>query len=236
DYEVDNVIFNSDKTVTVSASSTVNYAFAKVLGIYSGTVDANATAVYGPVKSITGKKGVIGGVDPIGISKKMYEHKDFEFGEKYTLVGKDNNEIIGPGNFGFLALGGTGDSKLRENSINGYKGKVESQVRTEPGNIGEELANAIETRKCPHNPRCTPTNFDRDCPSLLTVVILEEETVCGCKNAKIVGFATFLLSEVNKDTKSVTGYFIERTVPKNSEFVIDPGGEDFGLVASRLIK
>jgi hypothetical protein len=125
---------------------------------------------------------------------------------------------------------------LYQRAINGYKGKVESQVRTEPGNIGEELANAIETRKCPHNPRCTPTNFDRDCPSLLTVVILEEETVCGCKNAKIVGFATFLLSEVNKDTKSVTGYFIERTVPKNSEFVIDPGGEDFGLVASRLIK
>jgi Flp pilus assembly protein TadG len=90
DYEVDNVIFNSDKTVTVSASSTVNYAFAKVLGIYSGTVDANATAVYGPVKSITGKKGVIGGVDPIGISEEVVRDEDFEFGKEYTLITADN--------------------------------------------------------------------------------------------------------------------------------------------------
>ncbi len=237
DYEVDNVIFNSDKTVTVSASSTVNYAFAKVLGIYSGTVDANATAVYGPVKSITGKKGVIGGVDPIGISEEVVRDEDFEFGKEYTLITADNNDIIGPGNFGFLALGGTGNDVLAKNIEEGCKTEVKSKVDTEPGAAGNKIETALKERKCPHTPSCTPTSFKKDCPSLLTVVILEEGIEYnGRDKAKIVGFATFLLSYIEKNAKSVKGYFIERTVPKNSEFVIDPGGEDFGLVASRLIK
>src|SRR5579875_248013 len=93
--------------VTVSATQTVPYYFARLVGVNSGTFDVSATSVGGPMNQYNPPGGT-GNMMPIGLD--------------YTTPYTDGNPIslaykfsAGPGNWGFLALGGNGDAVLTKN-------------------------------------------------------------------------------------------------------------------------
>ena len=215
------------KTITVSAASTVQFLFAKVLGISEGEVRASATARRESVTSTSG-------VAPIGV-----EDQELSKGTLYTLkVGAP--PTLGAGNFGALTLGQPGANQYRENIENGYAGilKIGDIIETETGNISGPTAQGIDFRLsgCPHVPQCTISDHKRDCPRTIIVPVYQPQDVeeNQIKKVKIVGFAAFLIDgETSNGTDCyIRGYFIDQVIVGNS----DPNQDDYGASAVRLIQ
>src|SRR5690606_15931985 len=99
-------------------------------------VSAEAAAMIGPVVGCTG-------VIPVGVP-----WDDFEFGQVYELKIDAHSGRKYQGNFGALALGGTGANTYRNNLKYGYQGmlRVGDQVYTEPGNMAGPTRQGIEYR------------------------------------------------------------------------------------------
>lgn len=225
DYEVDNVIFNHDKTVTVDANSTVNYAFAKVLGLTSGNVGASATAIYGPVTSVKGLNG-IAGVVPFGVN----ENQELEFSKKteFKVYKHDGSGEYGPGWFGALDLDGeegggandycdwlkegypdylhVGDRMITENG--NMKGPTDEALFDLPKK-GDDPESRVAKCLAEHDPPCTIDNYEPTCPRVIIVPIYEafydEKDKDKDKEKRpeymiIKGFALFLL-DIDKTTR-----------------------------------
>jgi len=103
--------------------------FAGIFGVDSTSVGANATA-------IVGSPGGYSNVVPFGILEE-----DWIPGNEYTLKWGPQEDGHNHGNFGALALGGTGANNYENNIRDGYSGTihigstVETLVETEPGNM-----------------------------------------------------------------------------------------------------
>ncbi|MCX7711723.1 MAG: pilus assembly protein TadG-related protein [Clostridia bacterium] len=219
------VIVSADgKSINVKTEKTIDYFFAKVLGISNGNVGAYAVAKATPVT------GVSSGVRPFAI-----ENQTLVFGQRYTL--KEGAGSGGGGNYGALALGGNGANNYRGNIIHGYNGHlgVGDEVDTEPGNMRGPTEYGVQTliNHCNHSPRCTFDNFQPDCPRIITVIIVDSLEVHGRSSVKIVGFASFFLEDVDVDgghTK-ITGRFVKTVTSGETSDV----QADYGLRSVRLV-
>ncbi|MBC7325162.1 MAG: hypothetical protein H5T99_07595, partial [Moorella sp. (in: Bacteria)] len=192
---------------------------ARLLGYTSGKVQAAASAAVAGVASCRG-------VAPLLVSKQ-----DFKFGEKCTLKYGDP---AFPGNFGALALGGTGASTYRQNLIYGYSGKIAvgDLVTTEPGNMSGPTQGINERlARCKNN--CTVDNFEPGCPKILVIPIYEPDGVHGRSQVKVEGFAAFLVDRIDSEKDEIYGYFIYTTVEGEADFSQPP---DSGLYAVRLLE
>ncbi len=222
------------RTVTATGQVTVQYFLARVLGITSTTINCTAAA---RIESLTAVKGVI----PIGIQKQT-----LLFNQKYTLKissDSDFDEFMGPGTFGVLQLGDSGASTYEENFKYGYNQKimVGDVIATETGNKSGATRDGIEYRvsQCTH--ACTPTSFNPACPRVVIIPIYEpaepENPIPGDKITKvrIVGFAAFLIDVPGDKTVGnmsyVDGYFVQMVIEGES----DPGADNQGVYATRLI-
>lgn len=224
------VTFNQDYTkVTVEASRTVNYTFARVLGLNSGTVHARSAAAFGGISSITG-------IVPFGIPDQ-----NLIFGQEYQLKA-GSHEDYGPGNYGALALEMPGAKSYRNNIMYGYDGiiSVGDWIQTEPGNMSGPTEDGVSYRisQCPHIPRCTIEHYHSDCPMVMIVPIYDPTSLNGRDEVHIVGFGSFLLKEVGGSGKNsyVSGYFLELVPPEGLQYTIDPHQTDYGLHAARLVE
>jgi Flp pilus assembly protein TadG len=250
------VKFNGDKSVTVEAGNTVQFSFAKILGITQGDVNARARAKYGPITKVKGGKGVTG-VVPLGIN----EEQERVPGKLYML--KSDSPDYGPGNFGALDLDGIkggGADDYYDRLLNGYKEelKINDVMLVESGNIAgntekslytidkPEKGEVARTIRCNHVPSCTPDNYDPDCARVLIVPVYETIRKNGKAEKLIVkGFAAFLLDEENPEDNGygkgyVGGYFLNdlKELPEGTEYDVDPTDpdSDFGLRAARLVE
>ena len=195
-------LLSGNTGVKVTTKSNVNYVFAQLLGFDSTEVNAKATA---KVMAVT---SVFRGIRPFAI-----EEQEFEFGTLYTL--KEGGGSGSNGNYGCLALGGTGASNYRFNILNGYDGelKVGDYVTTEPGNMSNPTKSSVDELidRCNHYPQCTYSSFNSDCSRVITVVIVDDLDVNGRNRVQIRGFASFLLQAVEGQGNKcvVKGHFVK---------------------------
>lgn len=189
----------SGSTVTVEAGKIVDFTFARVLGFTSTRVSAQASAVAGPLTSYK------------GIAPMTIKQRDFTYGEYSTL--KFGDSSINPGNFGALALGGTGANNYRYNLVNGYQEYVfandTAKLETEPGNMAQPT-NDINDRLSQCTDGCTYDNFKPGCPLVLVIPLHNEDVLQGRDTLTVTGFACFFVDrERTKKKDEINGYFVK---------------------------
>lgn len=213
-------IGDNDRSISISATRDVNHFFAVVFGSDKTTIQVSNKAIIAPAKSVKG------GIRPIAVEKF-----DFTYGQLITL-----KEAAGDGyhgNYGGVALGGTGSSIFLDNLLYGYDGtlSVGQTIDTETG----VMASIINpTKELINNHPSTLWNFDRNSPRLWTVPLVDSIEVNGRSSVTIVGFAQFFVENIGKQSGRMTidGRFIHYTV--NGE--IDLSEEDYGIYAVKLVE
>jgi hypothetical protein len=215
-----------EKTVTVIAEDTIPLYFAKIFGRDQQTLTGKAKA----------KLGVVGGTQ--GILPLGVENQPFNFGSQYTL--KFSAGGSQQGNFGALALGGTGAAKYRSNLQNGYQGWLEvgMEIDTESGDMTGPTRQGLADRYNADvsNMKCRSIDtVDRSCQRLLYIPIIDSLDVNGSKPVKIIGFAAFYLMEiVNGSQVEVKGQFIRTVLP--GEWSEDENAHNYGLYSPKLVR
>ena len=214
--------------ITVEAREKVPYWFGSLL-VKTDFLELKqkATAAYGNPKASQG-------VAPLGI-----EDHDFVFGKKYVLKVASNDEYetgLGVGNFGALALGGSGAHSYENNLTEGYDGKVGigDVVITESGNMSQPTRRAIDARV----DRAISHSYTENkpgCSRILVVPVFKpyHTTPNQVVSIKVMGFASFWVEAVQGqgNESRITGYFIEST----TSGYICTTAPDYGLSGVRLI-
>ena len=129
--------FVADDTIKVTASDmNKETLFAGIFGANSTEVGADATAMVGSPEEFSG-------VVPFGVLED-----DWAPGEEYILKWGPQEDGHNHGNFGALALGGTGANNYRDKIRHGYDGalRVGDVVETEPGNMMGPTVQGTEDR------------------------------------------------------------------------------------------
>jgi len=216
---------NND-TITATVIRKGDMFFAKALGIKEAGVKATATAQVWPVAAVTG-------VVPFGVV-----WTNFEYGNTYMLktgAGDGYN-----GNFGALALGGTGSNTYRDNIKYGYSGKLEISeyqpliIETEPGNMSGPTTDGVDYR-VNQDLYATFETVAPTSPRIVTVPIIESLDANGRGEVRIIGFASFFLEGVGGSgiDNYVQGRFMRLVHPTAT------GGNqagNYGLHVVRLIQ
>ncbi|MTI68392.1 MAG: hypothetical protein FH753_17560 [Firmicutes bacterium] len=215
-----NISVSEDNSkIEVDVLTEVQYYFAKVLGMDSTDVASKAKALVGPVSK------VYDGIRPL-----VVEDQTFEYGERFIL--KEDGGDGYNGNYGAVALGGTGASNFRYNIKFGYKGKLEvgDIIDTETGNMAGPTRKGINY--ITDSDYSTFENFTKDSLRLWTIPIVDSLAVDGREEVKIVGFALFFMEDAQKSKGQleIVGRFIEFTT--NGD--ISEGQTDYGLKGVKL--
>ncbi len=200
--------------VTVSATQTVNYYFARLVGVNSGTFDVTATAVGGPPNTYNPGTGT-SNMMPIGLD--------------YTTPYKDGNPISlaffqspGPGNWGFvLPQSESGKMDLKADIQNGVQSSMSiwngtSTPTSAPNQFvttqsASGIGNSFKYMDTYHYSSCageTPTN-DPSNPCLVCIPLVNWSYASGCGGATctvpIMGFAEFFITGVTGPSMGGTG-------------------------------
>ncbi|WP_233713745.1 TadE/TadG family type IV pilus assembly protein [Lederbergia citri] len=212
---------NSREKVKVQLSKPVKLAFSSLFGINTVEVKAEATASLGVM-------GRASGVSPLGVDETV----PLELYREYKLkVGSGDSAA---GNFGILALGGTGASTYEENLRYGYHEelKVGDVIATQTGNITEKTRSAVQ-EKINGCPESLDNLFKRDCSRIILVPVYRPYNISSnqVKAVIITGFAYFYIKDpMNSKDTSVTGMFIERAGTGYTE----KGAKNYGTYVIRL--
>ena len=225
--EVDSVsvdVYDEDKEIQVTCQKTVRFALAPLIGIASSKVRVSARA---RTDVVTAMKGVV----PVSVVKQ-----DFAFGEQYMLkYGPEPGQgSYRRGNFGALALGGTGASNFAHNLAHGYDGviRVGDWLSTEPGNMAGPTAQAVRQR-IEDDPTSTYDNVAKGSKRLVIVPIIESLDVNGRKDVQVVGFGAFFLESTSR--RGNDSFIVGRFIRYAAQGEIGTG-DDFGLKAAKLIQ
>jgi len=122
--------------------------------------------------------------------------------------------------------------------IEGYDGRlmVGDKIDTEPGNMSGPTYTGVTSilADCTDDTICTATDFQPDCPRLITIVIVDSMAVNGRKTVTIKGFASFFLTSVEGEGRSsiVHGTFVRSLTAGE----IGVGQSDYGLYGVKLIQ
>ncbi|HHW09077.1 MAG TPA: hypothetical protein GXX29_03780 [Firmicutes bacterium] len=215
----------ADQNVQVTAYREVDLYFARILGIQKVPVSVQSKA---QVSVVTGINNIV----PFGII-----NRDFVYGEQYKLKeGAQPGDGVYKGNFGPLALGGTGADIYFQNIKYGYKGwlRVGDQVLTETGNMSGKTADGIAYRIKNADPAiCNFENPRWDCSRVVVVPVIDGYKEGGRHLVTIVGFAAFYLEGTTRS--GADNYVLGRFL----EMMSDAEGGDseyYGLRTCRLIE
>lgn len=193
-------------SVTVIAQKTIATFMAQVLGVSELTLSARASAIWGSVDRVTSD------LFPIAI-----DWDDFEYYVTYDMY-----EGSGTANFGWLSWDGCGDVGCLVDwlSPGGWGGGV-SIGDWIPGNTGVSSAAAI----------VDALNALIGTP--IIIVVWDQAAGSGAGGEyRVGGFATFVPEAFNLPQKSISGRFIEWSIPTTS---IVPGG-GYGARGTKLIE
>jgi hypothetical protein len=211
-------------SITVTAKRTVPYTFFKLIGLSNGKVAATATAqmpqapscvnctsaiatpgsqptvIPGSVCSGVGQCNVI----PIGLDWST----PYTFDQSVTL----NQGQVGPGNWGSLALGGTGGSNERTNIADGYQGPlaINQWVDTEPGfkkgPVGQGFSDRIAQAQSEY-PSATFSNHTPDDPRAIILPMVVWNSPNGRSQVEIMAFAAIWIDSESGGT--IQAHFID---------------------------
>jgi Flp pilus assembly protein TadG len=214
-------VLNGNTSVTVSLRRTVPYYFAQLLGLTTGTVSASATAGVQAVGSLTG-------LLPIGIDSRT----SYTFGQPVMLM----TGQYGPGNWGPLALGGTGASNFNYNLVNGYIGAINvgDMLSTETGLMTGPTRTAFNQRLVAginSDSSGTFANHTITDQRILTVPMINYSNINGQSEVPVMGFAElWLVSVDNKLT--ISTYFIQQVVSGTPS----PTAQNYGAMSALLVQ
>lgn len=208
-----------ERQIEIIGNEEVAHYFVKVLGIDSSNVSAVSKARIAPVKSVKG------GIRPFAV-----EDFPYVYGERITLkqgAGSSYN-----GNFGVVALGGTGSSVYENNALYGYQGTlvIGDYIPTEPGNmagVSNTLKNYINSLPD------TFETYSRNSKRLWTVPLVDTLEVSGRDDVVVTGFAQVFVEDIQKQSGkiSIDARFVRFVT--NGE--IDMTAEDQGVYGVKLI-
>lgn len=220
-----------DQDITVTASRTVPYYFARVLGLTSQLVRVSATAsAPQSISSVGGVSNLTSGVYgttvgeypliPIGLDYST----PYDYNQSVTL----NQGQVGPGDWGSLALGGTGGANERTNLANGYSGPIAigDYVPTEPGQkvgpVDQGFTDRINTALNDF-PSGTFSSHDPKDPRAVVLPLVDWSTAQGRSLVLVKGFAMLWIDSANGGT--IQAHFIQQVVPDS---LPNPQAPDWG--------
>lgn len=178
--------YNSNDTIQVTATRRVDYAFLRVVGLKGTTVSAKAKVRVG---TYNGGNGIV----PWGLvassNKDFLGNNCFNGMVNGAPTFKQNQKCIlkygagsnSGGDFGALALDGTGASNYRDDIVNGSTQKFAKGQKVEPqtGNMVGPTGQGIADRLAIAPPSTCNTN-DRN--QILKTVGGKTSIVSGCEN------------------------------------------------------
>lgn len=207
--------------VGVRLSREVGLGFSGLFGFKTATVEAKAAAELAVMGAATGAA-------PLGIDERV----PLEYNKEYKL--KVDQTEVSYGNFGVLALGGTGSATYEDNMLNGYRSELEvgDMIDTQTGNIAGKTRSTVQQRldECPYTPGDTS---HRDCRRLILIPVYKPVEYGGnqLKSVIITGFATFYITQPMKASDTyITGMFVKMA----DTGIAKPGAVDRGTYAIRL--
>lgn len=213
-------IGNNNKSVEIQGTKKVIHLFAPIIGINNSTVKAFTKAAIGPIKSTTG------GIRPFAVQKY-----DFSYGSVVIL--KQHGGDGYHGNYGAVALGGTGAEVFKENALYGYNGTISvgDYIDTETGNMAGAtniIKNYIDSENSTFN------NFPRNSIRLWKIPLVDTLQVNGRNQILVTGFGEFYVEDVGQKSgeMEITGRFIRYVT--NAE--IDTTLNDTGAYGEKLVK
>ncbi len=187
--------------VSIRLQRQVTLAFSGLFGWDEVPVEVRATAVIESMGRATG-------VAPLGIDDSI----PLIIGQEYTL--KVDETEVDTGNFGILALGGSGASTYEMNLKYGYMNeiKVGSIIDTQTGNVVGKTKTGVQERinNCPYP---VGETHHRDCERIILIPVYTPYNVDvnQVKQVKITGFAYFyILSPMDDHDKTINGFFFKR--------------------------
>lgn len=197
--------------------------FLKLFNLNSMKISASATA-----ELVTMSQAA--GAVPLGIDESI----PLEYMKEYRL--KVDSGYSEYGNFGILALSGTGSMLYENDLMYGYKNKIKvgDVINTETGNVSGKTRNAVNYR-ISSSPYPEGDITERDNPRIMLVLIYEPYEISSnqLKKVKITGFAYFYIkSPMNAQDSSINGYFIKRV----GNGIGDNSLENNGAYAIRLVE
>lgn len=209
--------------VSVHLKKEVTLSFVKIFGYHSAPVEAVATA-----EIMTLSKAA--GAAPLGIDDSI----SLEYYREYKL--KVDETDVDTGNFGVLALGGSGASTYEQNLKYGYQNTIQvgDILETQTGNIAGKTKTGIQERldACPY---LAGETYHRDCSRILLIPVYQPYTYVTnqLQEVKITGFAYFyILEPMNNMDKTIKGMFIKRA----GTGIVDPAIVNKGAYGIRLIE
>jgi hypothetical protein len=222
-------VSDGNRKITVVSSKNIPLYFAKIFNVKDAVIQARAGA----------KVGTIVATD--GIRPFAVEEQTFEFGKTYTLK-KGAGEAYS-GNYGALAMGGTGATNYRNNLQYGYHGEIEigdmisigEDMDTEPGNMSGPTYEGV--RYLLNQDTCAShdlTKLEKDCARLIVIPVIDSFSIEGRSTVKIMGFANFFVEETTYEggKTEVKGKFI-KTLGQGE---ISETAKGFGMLGVKLVE
>lgn len=198
--EVDSTTVAADQmSIGIHLTRTVPYYFAKMVGLSAGVVTVQATAGLAGVGSVSR-------MVPVGIDSRT----SYTYGQPVSLI----TGQYGPGNWGPLALGGTGASNFASNVQYGYVGQfsVGQMLATETGMMVGPTRSAFDARLTAgvnSDPGGTFANHSLNDPRIMTVPIVDYANINGNSQVPLLGFAELWLVGVDSHD-TISTYFIKQ--------------------------
>ena len=174
--------------VEVTMQRTVNMAFASVVGL-------NAMAPRTVSIAVAARAMAVAQALPWGVCSNALTVLPSKCD---TVIAKNGNDCASSGNYGALALGGTGSSVYRRNIVTGYQGVlyVGQYVNTEPGNMVGPTTQGLRERLDDEPPYdCTATSPPPTYPRLAVLPVISDMPGSGrSQPVQIIGFWTVALN------------------------------------------
>ncbi|OGO78093.1 MAG: hypothetical protein A2Y23_15545 [Clostridiales bacterium GWB2_37_7] len=224
------ISITSDKrSITVTGKKSVDFYFAKIFDMTGAVVEAKAIAKAGAIVAADG-------IRPFAVEQQVFEH-----GQSYTL--KKGAGDAYTGNYGALALGGTGATTYKNNLMYGYNVDLKigdlvsigEDFDTEPGNMSGPTYEGVKylIDKDTHE-HIDLNNMEPNCPRLITIPVIDSFDVQGRSTVKIMGFAKFYLDDVvyTGGQTEIKGRFVRAL----EEGKIGDTEYDFGLFGVKLVE
>ena len=208
------------KSISIEGNRPVEYAFLRIVGLDGTSVSAQSKVILGAVSSIKG------GLRPYAI-------EDFPYAYGAQVVLKQGAGDGYHGNYGVVALGGTGSSVYESNALYGYAGTVTigDEIDTEPGNMAN-VSNQLQTYI--NGISDTFENHTRKSDRLWTVPLVDSLEENGRGTVVVTGFAQVYVETVQKRSGQIqiTARFIKFVV--NGD--IDTSVVDRGTYGVKLVR
>ncbi len=214
-------IAQNNTQMVLTGSKVVSNHFARVLGIDTTTVGAEAAVKVGAATSASG------GIRPLAIADQP-----IVYGQ--TVVLKEEGGDGTNGNYGAVSFAGDyGAAVFTDYLLNGYSGEIRvgDIIETEPGNMASSISTVEDI--IDSDLYATYDSFERNSPRAWTIPVLRSWDVSGRDDVEVIGFAQFFVESIqnNSGKAEITGKFIKFTT--NGE--IGETQQDYGVFGVKMI-